>query len=166
MKRFILLTVMLLSVAIASAQEGKNVYNKYSGHKDVSAIYISPSMFRMIGNLPELEVDNGNGGKMDIAPLIKTFKGFYLLDISDKSVIDSINKDVADMMKTGKYEMLMELKDEVDIIQIFTAGNETTIDSFVFKAQDGESLQFICVDGAMDRSEFEKLMSSAMSAAK
>ena len=162
MKRIILLTMMLLSVMIASAQEGKNIYNKYSGNKDVSAVYISPAMFKMIGNLPELAVDNGNGGKMDIAPLIKTFKGFYLLDISEKSVINSINKDVADMMNTGKYEMLMELKDEEDIMQIFTAGNETVIDSFVFKAEDGESLQFICIDGAMERSEIEKLMSNAM----
>ena len=166
MKRIILLTVMLLSVTIASAQEGKNVYNKYSGRKDVSAVYISPAMFKMIGNLPELTVDNGNGGKMDIAPLIKTFKGFYLLDISEKSVINSINKDVADMMNTGKYEMLMELKDDEDTIQIFTAGNETIIDSFVFKAEDGESLQFICIDGAMERSEIEKLISSAMNVAQ
>ena len=166
MKRFILLIVMLLSVTIVSAQEGKNVYNKYSGYKDVSAVYISPAMFKMIGNLPELAVDNGNGGKMDIAPLIKTFKGFYLLDISEKSVINSINKDVADMLNTGKYEMLMELKDEEDIMQIFTAGNETVIDSFVFKAEDGESLQFICIDGAMERSEIEKLMSNAMNATK
>lgn len=166
MKRIILLTVTLLSVMIASAQEGKNIYNKYSGNKDVSAVYISPAMFRMIGNLPELAVDDGNGGKIDIAPLIRTFKGFYLLDISDKSVINAINKDVSDMVKNGKYEILMELKDEEDVMQIFTAGNETIIDSFVFKAEDGESLQFICIDGAMERSEIENLMSSAMNASK
>ncbi|MBO5707836.1 MAG: DUF4252 domain-containing protein, partial [Bacteroidales bacterium] len=81
MKRLIILTVILLSATIASAQEGRNIYNKYSGGEGVTAVYISPSMFKLIGKLPDLEIET-DGGPMDIAPLISSFKGFYMLDIS------------------------------------------------------------------------------------
>ena len=74
MKRFIVIAVMLLMAVGASAQEGRNIYNRYSGGKGVSAVYISPSMFKLIGKLPNLEVEEG----MDLAPLIRTFEGFYM----------------------------------------------------------------------------------------
>ena len=162
MKRIILFVVMLLMVSVASAQEGKTIYNKYSGYKDVSAVYISPAMFRMIGNLPDLQVETGNGGTMNLAPLISTFKGFYLLDINNASVMESISNEVKSMLNNGRYEILMELKDQEDTMQIMTAGDDKIIESFVFMASDGESFQFICIDGAMERAEVEKLILTAI----
>ena len=166
MKRIIILSLMLLTTMLASAQEGKNIYNKYSGNKGVSAVYISPTMFKMIGNLPELQVETAEGGTMNLAPLIKTFKGFYLLDIENPFVMESFDKDFSTLMKNDRYELLMELKDEEDIVQILIAGNDSIIESFVFKAVDGESLQYICIDGAMERAEIEKMISIAMTETK
>ena len=105
MKRFIVIAVMLLMAVGASAQEGRNIYNRYSGGKGVSAVYISPSMFKLIGKLPNLEVEEG----MDLAPLIRTFEGFYMLDISDASAVSSLRKDVNAMISKGRYELLMEV---------------------------------------------------------
>ena len=74
MKHIIILAIMLLSFTTASAQEGKNIYNKYSGGKNVSAVYISPSMFKLIGQLPDLEIETADGSSMNIAPLISSFQ--------------------------------------------------------------------------------------------
>ena len=162
MKRIIILAILLLSAAIASAQEGRNVYNKYSGGKGVSAVYISPSMFKIIGQLPDLEVETAEGESMNLAPLISSFKGFYMLDISDPATISAIDKDVASMISKGRYELMMEVKDEGEALHIYTSGNEKLIESFVFIASDGDTLQFICIDGEMNRSNFEKLIAGAM----
>lgn len=162
MKRIIILAILLLSAAIASAQEGRNVYNKYSGGKGVSAVYISPSMFKIIGKLPDLEVETAEGESMNLAPLISSFKGFYMLDISDPATISAIDKDVASMISKGRYELMMEVKDEGEALHIYTSGNEKLIESFVFIASDGDTLQFICIDGEMNRSNFEKLIAGAM----
>ena len=78
MKRIIILAVLILSATMASAQEGKNIYNKYSGGEGVSAVYISPSMFKIIGKLPDLEIETADGNSMNIAPLISSFQGFYM----------------------------------------------------------------------------------------
>ena len=158
MKHIIILAIMLLSFTTASAQEGKNIYNKYSGGKNVSAVYISPSMFKLIGQLPDLEIETADGSSMNIAPLISSFQGFYMLDVSDPAVISGINKDVAAMISKGKYELLMEMKDEGDHLQIYTCGNEKIIESFVFIASDGASVQFICIDGMMDRKDLENIL--------
>ena len=155
MKKFIVIAVMLLMAVGASAQEGRNIYNRYSGGKGVSAVYISPSMFKLIGKLPNLEEG------MDLAPLIRTFEGFYMLDISDASAVSALRKDVNAMISKGRYELLMEVKDEGDNLHIYTAGNEKIIESFVFIASDGDSVQFICIDGAMNRSDVDKLIVEA-----
>ena len=162
MKRIIILAILLLSAAIASAQEGRNVYNKYSGGKGISAVYISPSMFKIIGKLPDLEVETAEGESMNLAPLISSFKGFYMLDISNPATISAIDKDVASMISKGRYELMMEVKDEGEALHIYTSGNEKLIESFVFIASDGDTLQFICIDGEMNRSNFEKLIAGAM----
>ena len=157
MKRFIIIALMLFVVMVASAQEGKKIYNEYSGNKGVSAVYISPAMFRMIGNLPDLQVETANGDSMNLAPLIKTFQGFYMLDVSDPHLVTDLLKDIENMIANGRYELLMEVKDEVDAINIYTVGDDKIIESFTFVATDGVSVQFICIDGSMDRSEVEKL---------
>ena len=162
MKRIIILAVLLLSVTIASAQEGKNIYNKYSGSKGVSAVYISPAMFKIIGKLPDLEMTTADGNTMNLAPLISTFQGFYMLDISNATTMSAISQDVASMTSKGKYELMMEMKDERETLQIYTSGNEKIIQSFVFLASDGKSVQFICIDGEMKREDIEKLIASSL----
>ena len=162
MKRIILLAVLLLSVTIASAQEGKSIYNKYSGGKGVSAVYISPSMFKIIGKLPDLEMETSDGKSMNLAPLISTFQGFYMLDINNTTTISAINQDVASMTSKGKYELMMELKDEGETLKIYTSGNDKIIHSFIFIASDGDSVQFICIDGEMKRSDIEKFIANSI----
>lgn len=162
MKRIIILAVLLLSATIASAQEGKNIYNRYSGDKGVSAVYISPSMFKIIGKLPDLEMETADGTSMNLAPLINSFQGFYMLDISNPATVSTINQDVASMISKGRYELMMEVKDEGETLQIYTSGNERIIESFVFIASDGDSVQFICIDGEMNRSDIEKLIANSI----
>ena len=162
MKRIIILAILLLSATIASAQEGKNIYNRYSGGKGVSAVYISPSMFKIIGKLPDLEMETADGNSMNLAPLISSFQGFYMLDISNPTTVSAINQDVASMISKGRYELMMEVKDEGETLQIYTSGNEKIIECFIFIASDGESVQFICIDGEMNRSEIEKLIAGSV----
>ena len=65
MKRIILLAVLLLTALTASAQSGKSIYQKYSDAENVSAVYISPAMFRLIGKIPDLEVGENH---VNLAP--------------------------------------------------------------------------------------------------
>ena len=65
MKKLFIIAATLLLGVLAHAQDGKSIYNKFSDEEGVSAVYISPSMFKLIGKLPEIEIGD-NGEKVDI----------------------------------------------------------------------------------------------------
>ena len=74
MKKIIAIAAAMLLALCASAQSSKSLYNKYSGEKGISAVYISPAMFRLIGKLPELELADED---VDISRIIKSLEGMY-----------------------------------------------------------------------------------------
>lgn len=161
MKKIIVIAIALLAAVGAYAQEGRNIYNKYSDSQGVSAVYISPAMFKLIGKIPELNVEVAEGENMDLAPLIRSFSGFYMLDMSGSQQGSSLAEDVKAMISKGRYELLMEVKDDGDNVNIYTVGNDKTIESFVFLCRSGNDVQFICIDGTMDRKEVETLIAKA-----
>lgn len=162
MKKIYAIAVMLLMAVGAYAQIGKAIYNKYSDFKGVSAVYISPAMFKMIGQLPDLDVEAADGEKVDLAPLVRSFEGFYLLSISDKSQAAELKQEVQSMIKSGRFEMLMEAKDSGSTMRIYTVGDDKIISSLVMLAQEGDSVQFICLEGSINRKDFETLMAKSI----
>ena len=153
---------MLLMTVAAYAQSGKSIYNKYSDSNEVSAVYISPAMFRMIGQLPNLDVEASDGEKVDIAPLIRSFEGFYLLNVSDKAQAAELKQEVQTMIKAGRFEVLVEAKDSGNTMRIYTVGDDRIISSLVMLAQEGDSVQFICLEGTINRKDFENLMAKSI----
>ena len=59
MKKFYILVAMLLLSVSALAQNGRSLYNKYSDHDEVEAVYISPAMFRLMGRIPDVQMEGG-----------------------------------------------------------------------------------------------------------
>ena len=161
MKRILIFVIIILSSTIASAQEGRKIYNKYSNNKGVSAVYISPAMFNIIGKLPDLQIENGGEESLDLGPLISSFSGFYMLEVSDPTLIGSLSQEVNSMIEKGRYELIMEVIEEGDKLRMYTAGNARIIESFVFYSVEGESIHFICIDGQMNRDDVEKLIVTA-----
>ena len=153
---------MLLITVGAYAQSGKTIYNKYSDSNGVSAVYISPAMFRIIGQLPDLDVEMADGEKMNVAPLVRSFEGFYVLSVSDKSQAAELKKEAQSMINSGRFEMLMEAKDSGSTVRIYTVGDDKTISSLVMLAQEGDSVQFICLEGSMNRKDFETLIAKSI----
>lgn len=158
MKKILILAAAALLSAASFAQDGKSIYRKYSDGQDVSAVYISPAMFRMMGRIPKLEVGDG----MDIAPVIKSLSGFYLIDSSNRSVSADIRRDVEKLTSRGVYEMLMEVKDDGETIHIYTIGDEKTVTSFLFLAEEGDEATFISLDGQIPREQLEMLIAEAV----
>ena len=161
MKKIITITFMLLLAVGAFAQEGKRLYNKYSDQEGVSAVYISPAMFRLMGQLPDLDVEMSDGQKMDIAPLIRSFSGFYMLSFEKKSAAsEELYKEVTAMVNKSNFELLMEVKEDGSTIRMYTLGDEKVVNSFVCIINEDDQTMFFCLEGTMNRSELEKLMAT------
>ncbi len=150
---------MLLIAVGAFAQEGKRLYNKYSDQEGVSAVYISPAMFKLMGQLPDINVETADGKKMDMAPLVRSFSGFYMLSFEKKSAASAeLYKEVTSMVNKGNFELLMEVKDDGSTIRMYTLGDEKVVSSFVCIINEEDETMFFSLEGSMNRSDIEKLI--------
>ena len=159
MKKILVIAVMLLSAIGAFAQDGKSIYQKYSDEKDVSAVYISPAMFRLIGKIPDLEVKDED---INLGPIIKSLSGLYIINSESATVNASLKGEVDRLVKAGRYEMLMEAKDSGETVRMYTLGTETVVNSFVMLSVDDDEVSFICLDGKMNRDDLEKILAEKM----
>lgn len=149
---------MFLLTAGAWAQDGKGIYNKYSDNEEVSAVYISASMFKLMGKVPNMDIGEGS---MDLGSIIKNLNSMYLLDCEDPDLCAEIKADVNKFIKKYDFEMLMEIKDKGEVVRIYTTGNEKTVTQFILTASEYEAFTFICLDGTMSRADLEKAIAKA-----
>ena len=150
---------MLLIAVGAFAQEGKRLYNKYSDQEGVSAVYISPAMFKLMGQLPDINVETADGKKMDMAPLVRSFSGFYMLSFEKKSAASAeLYKEVTSLVNKGNFELMMEVKDDGSTIRMYTLGDEKVVSSFVCIINEEDETMFFSLEGSMNRSDLENLI--------
>ena len=158
MKKFYILVLMLLASVSALAQNGRALYNKYSDLPDVEAVYISPAMFRLIGKIPDVELQEGS---VNFGPIIKTLSGLYILNIPKSDAAAQLADEVNHFVTKGHYELLMEAKDNGEVMRMYTVGDEKIVNSLVMLSRDGSETSFICLDGTMPREQLESLIAEA-----
>ena len=161
MKRILTVAALLLVTITSFAQTGRNIYEKYSDNDGVSAVYISPAMFRLIGKLPEIKADVEDG-TVDLAPVVRTLTGMYILSSEHPAIRETLANDVKKFVSSKKYELLMEAKDNGQTMKMYTVGDQKTVNSFVMYAIDQEETTFICIDGNINRQDLEKVLAEQM----
>ena len=124
MKKFYILALMLLASVSALAQNGRTLYNKYSDLPDVEAVYISPAMFRLIGKIPDVELQDGS---VNFGPIIKSLSGLYILNIPKSEAAAQLADEVNRFVTKGHYELLMEAKDNGEVMRMYTAGDDKIV---------------------------------------
>ena len=159
MKRIALIAALLLLTISSFAQNGRSIYQKYSDTEGISAVYISPAMFRLMGKMPDLQME---GEDINLAPLVLSLSGLYLISCEDCAVGKEIRKDAEKFVAAGKYELLLEAKDSGEAVRIYTVGDDKTVTGFVMIAADSSETTFICLDGTMEREELENLLAQSM----
>ncbi len=158
MKKLYILLVMLFASVAAIAQDGRSLYNKYSDLDNVEAVYISPAMFRLMGKIPDIEMEGEN---VNFAPIIKTLTGLYILNITQEDIAADLAEDVKRFIQKGQYELLMEAKDSGEVMRLYTVGNDQIVNSLVMLARQASETSFICIDGTMPRDQLEDLIAKA-----
>ena len=158
MKKIYIIVVMLLLCITAFAQNGRSLYNKYSDAPNVEAVYVSPAMFRLIGKIPAIDVQDES---VNLGPIIKSLSGLYILSIKQGAIANDLATDVNRFIQKGQYELLMEAKDSGEVTRMYTVGDDFVVNSFVLLSHDGEETNFVCIDGTIPRDKLEELIADA-----
>ena len=156
-KLFAIMVLALLSVA-ALAQNGRDIYNRYSDEAGVTSVYISPAMFRLIGKIPDIQLEDSN---VNFSSIIKSMSGFYIISTENTAVAEDLYSDVKKFIQKGDFELLMEAKQDGEVMRMYTAGDEKTVSSFVMITKDEAEVSFIAFDGRMEREQLEGLIAEA-----
>ena len=141
------------------AQDYKSLYQKYSDDERVTAVYISPAMFKLIGKLPEIKIEEDG---IDFSPMIKSMTGFYMLQTEDKDLADKIFKDISKVVNGHKFETLMEVKQKGEKVNIFSLGDNNFLKSLLLTAFQGDETVFISIDGLMKREDVENAIGAVV----
>lgn len=157
-KTVILAVILLLSTLSAFAQDGRSIYNKYSDEEGVSCVYISPAIFRIIKTLPSVKIDNSD---VNLSQIVKSLSGLYVISSESERINSSLIGDVEKYLSKGKFEMLMEAKENGETTHIYTAGDEETVTSFIIMSKERDESTFVCLEGQMSRKELEKMIADS-----
>ncbi len=158
-KLAIIMAVMFICAAAASAQSGESIYKKFSDRQNVSAVYISPSMFRLMGNLPEIDMPEED---INIAPVVKELTGMYIIDSENVKVNRELKVEVDKLLGGGKFELLMEAREDGEHVRLYTCGDKDTVTCFIMTAAEKDEFTFICIDGRIGRQDLEKLIAASV----
>ncbi|MBP5572452.1 MAG: DUF4252 domain-containing protein [Bacteroidales bacterium] len=159
MKKILMVAALMIASVAMFAQNGRSIYQKYSDRENVSAVFISSAMFKIIGSIPDIEVEKDS---VNLTPIIKSLKGLYILETTNPDIRESIIIDVNNFVESSKYELLMEAKDSGETVRIYTVGDEQTVESFVMLACEPEEITFICIDGKMARDDLDATFAEMM----
>jgi len=161
MKKIVLIIAIFFLAIEAFGQSARDMYNRYSDEEGVTAVYISPAMFRMIGKLPDMNMEAADGGNVDLSPIVRKLSGFYLLEVDNGPVADKLYAEVKKLVLGKKYELLMEVKDDGDLTRIYSIGGEKTVSAVVLTTKDEESFTFMSLEGNMDREQLENILAES-----
>ena len=125
----------------------------------MSAVYVSPAMFRMIGKIPDIDIQDNS---VNLSSVIKSMKGFFLLSAEGNPAAGKdLYEEVSKLMNKGIYELLLEAKEDGEATRLYTIGDEKNVTALVMLTKSGDDVTYISIDGKMNREELEKLLADA-----
>ena len=155
-KIIILLLAFAVSMVSSAAQNSKKkIYSEYSGKPGVSAVYISPAMFKLMKTVPDIEI---NSQEVNFSRFIRTLEGMYILNTSDQDIASRLAKDVESELRYGKHELLMEAIEENQTTRIYIVQNDSIVSDLILLSRDGHSTSYISITGEMPLDELSKII--------
>lgn len=155
-KIIILLLAFAVSMVTSAAQNSKKkIYSEYSGKPGVSAVYISPAMFKLMKTVPDIEI---NSQEVNFSRFIRTLEGMYILNTSDQDIASRLAKDVESELRYGKHELLMEAIEENQTTRIYIVQNDSIVSDLILLSRDGHSTSYISITGEMPLDELSKMI--------
>ena len=155
-KIIILLLAFAVSMVSSAAQNSKKkIYSEYSGKPGVSAVYISPAMFKLMKTVPDIEI---NSQEVNFSRFIKTLEGMYILSSNDQEIAYRLTKDVEKELDHGKHELLMETFEGSETTRIYIVQNDSIVSDLVLLSTAGSSISYISITGEMPFEEISKMI--------
>lgn len=148
---------MVMAVS-AFAQEGKDIYNRYSGKEGVSAVYISPTMFSLMKKIPDIRIEVE---EVNLGNIIRTFDGMYILDVENRELAAKLDSEIRDMVSRGRFELLIQAVEKGEEMNIYITREGDMVTDFLMLAREDGNTSVISITGKMPFDELQNILAQA-----
>lgn len=108
----ILLAIMLMMTSI-NAQAQKNPFDKFSDYEDVTYIFISEAMLKLVGTTAIPRIDG-----IDINEIGSKLKSIQIIT-SEKCTKNSLKSEAMSIIKKESYEKLIQVSEKDNKVDIY-----------------------------------------------
>lgn len=147
-KIFTLVIITILGFGNALAQ--KTTFDKLSDHKDISTVYISKSLLKM---MPDM-----NTGAANIKGLAGKLEQMEIYTSSSKDAAKLIRDEITGLVKSKTYEVLMKIKDQNDNVTFYAFKEKDKIKDMIMFVDDPDECTIIRIMGNFTTEDIQNVM--------
>lgn len=126
------------------------LFDKYSDMKDVKFVYISKAMLDMG---PHYFTD------FYIGSAAKRLNAVHVLSTTNANVYKEMLKDIRNLLKQSRYELLLKQKGATSNAEFYTAKSNGRIKELaILSINEGKSLRFMHLEGNMSESDVKNIL--------
>ena len=152
MKRILTLCTagLMLAMLPLLGHAQSEIFQKYSEKKEVRSVYISKAMIENNIHLFTQELYIGKvSGKLN---------SVQILSVSTENVRSELAKDVRDMLKKEKYELLMKQKSASSNSEFHMLRKGDKVSQFIMFVESGSRSKLVLLEGDMLLSDIQRIM--------
>ena len=135
MKQKVFQTIVVLVLAMLSLQANAQVkaFEKYADTKNVTYVFISKYMLRMVGKSSTPSVPG-----LNTASIMNKLNAIQIISSEDKAASARLKADTQTHVKQGKYELLMQVDEDDQKVRIYHCEGKQQSAVVMMADEDGE----------------------------
>ena len=146
--RLLLVSLLLAFPLLSQAQQ--ELFKKYSDRKNVSSVYISKAMLEMNPSLFTKDIYIGKAASQ--------LNSVQIISTMDKMIKADLLKDIREMVKSSRYELLMKQKGTVSSSEFYVSRKGDKVKELVMITNGAATLKFVYLEGEMTTKDVQSLL--------
>ena len=146
--RLLLVSLLLAFPLLSQAQQ--ELFKKYSDMKNVSSVYIYKAMLEMNPSLSTKDIYIGKAASQ--------LNSVQIISTMDKMIKADLLKDIREMVKSSRYELLMKQKGTVSSSEFYVSRKGDKVKELVMITNGAATLKFVYLEGEMTTKDVQSLL--------
>lgn len=154
MKTKALIITILVMFSAMAAQAQENMFDKFSGNKEITTVVISKALLSMVPNM--------DAGGVDIKSLASKLDKLEIYTSENKSAIKAMKSEADKLAKNKSYEVLMSMKEKDQNVNFYAqqAGNNKFKELVMYVSEE-ENCTIIRIVGNFTMEDLQNLVKDA-----
>lgn len=151
MKTKILLIAIISTFSFLGIQAQESTFDKLSNHKDITTVYISKSLLKLMPNVDAGGADiKGLAGKLDQLEIYNSEGN------NDASKV--MKQEISNLLKTKTYETLMKVKEKDNNVSFYAHKEKDRIKDLIMFIEDSGECSITRLIGNFSTEDIQKVV--------